>query len=319
MKLPYGLISCFIFCGIVNAGQYTSVPLFDNGLVSAYINVPTGSRCPASLPDTPTAFCQGSQGIVYHMTSSGVQQGYLNPDQFYNNLLQQTLNTSQAKVTNQYRLPEVSSFRLQRDSQLLYLRGERVYTYGFEMTDLDKREKSVSALVIAHIPNNRAPITVVDGYGISVPSSTSLDMPALRQELIRFINSYHYDPQWVQYANSQTVNFESNLSARENAFYTNQQRIHQNNMDALDRSHQSYMNRSAASDKLHTQSVDAIHDRQQLVNPNTGERYKAEGYSDYNYVNPNDPSMSVRSNDPLYNPNINLEQGEYYEELEDYR
>ncbi len=136
--------------------------------------------------------------------------------------------------------------------------------------------------------------------------------------MIRFINSYRYNPQWVEYANAVTVNFEGNLSARENAFYTTWQQIHQNNMDALDRSHQSFMHRSAASDRMQSQTIDSIHDRQQLINPNTGERYEADGYYDYNYVNPNDPSMSVRSNDPLYDPNINNEQGEYYDRLESY-
>ncbi|MET0066831.1 MAG: hypothetical protein ABW076_10865 [Candidatus Thiodiazotropha sp.] len=266
------------------------------------------------------------------MTSSGVQQGYLDPDQLYNSLIQQALNTYPVEIINQYRLPEVSNVRLQRDAPLLYLRGAQVYTYGFEMLDPEKRETSVSAIVIVHVPNNRAPITLVDGFGISAPSGLVEDPGVMRQELIRFINSYQYDSQWVQYANAQTINFESNLSARENAFYSTQQQIHQNNMDALDRSHQSFMDRSAASDRSHqsfmdrsaatdrmqSQTIDSIHERQQLFNPDTGERYEADGYYDYNYVNPNDPSMLVRSNDPLYDPNINNQQGEYYEQLETY-
>ncbi|MET0050571.1 MAG: hypothetical protein ABW095_05750, partial [Candidatus Thiodiazotropha sp.] len=234
------------------------------------------------------------------MTSSGVQQGYLDPQQLYENLIQQARNTSRIEVVNQYRLPEVSNARLQRDAPLLYLRGEQVYTYAFEITDPEKNETSVSAIVILHVPNNRAPITLVDGYAISAPSGLVQDPGVMRQELIRFINSYRYDPQWVQYANNATVNFEGDLSARENAFYTTQQQIHQNNMDALDRSHQSfmersaasdrshqsYMDRSAASDRMQSQTIDSIHDRQQLINPNTGERYEADGYYDYNYVNP---------------------------------
>ena len=64
--------------------------------------------------------------------------------------------------------------------------------------------------------------------------------------------------------------------------------------------------------------MDAIHERQQLINPATGARYEADGYYDYNYVNPNDPEMSVRTNDPLWDPNLNTQQGEYYERLENY-
>jgi hypothetical protein len=312
------LFSCLVYSCIASANQYSTVSLNENGVVTAYIDVPSGFQCPVSIPDLPTAFCRGPQGFIYHMMSSGVQQGYLDPDQFYNNLIQQATGASNARILNQYRLPEISNYRLQRDSQLLYLRGEQVYTYGFEILDPDKKEVGISALIISHIPNNRAPITLVDIFGISGPDSV-VDNPAtLRQELIRYVNSYRYDPQWVQSANAQSINFENNLGAREKSFYNNQQIIHQNNMDALDSSHQSYMQRSATSDSIHSRSIDGIHERQQLINPSTGQRYEADGYYDYNYVNPNDPSMSVRTNDPAFNPNINTQQGEYYEQVEEY-
>ena len=103
-------------------------------------------------------------------------------------------------------------------------------------------------------------------------------------------------------------------------------------MNALDRSHNAYRARSAASDRAYSQYrnnnaasdraqseyINSIHERQQLIDPETGQRYEADGYYDHNYVNPNDSNAWARSNNPNWNPNANLNQGEDYNRLEQY-
>lgn len=306
-----------IFSAAAIADRQT-VPVETSGPVTAYVSVPAGMQCPAGLPDQPTAFCTGSGGLVYHLYNLGHMQGAADPDQLYGQLMQLATANGEVQILEQYSVPAMSQYRLQRDAPLLFLRGEQVYAYGFDATDAGKNESSVSAIVISVIPNNGVPMTSIDAYAISLPSPRAGDLRGLRGELVQFVNSYRYDEQWVQTANVQTVGFENNLRARENTFYSTQQRIHQNNMDALDSSYNAYRDRSAASDRMQSRTVDAIHERQQLIDPTTGTRYEADGYYDYNYVNPNDPDMSVRTNDALWDPNQNNNQGEYYQRLEEY-
>ena len=318
-RLNIALLSLSLFAGsAVAAEPYMTVPVEASGTVTAYVDVPTGFDCHVAIPDAPTAFCAGPGNIVYHLRTVSTVQGVVDPDRYFEELMQLATSASNVRILARYAIPEISQYRLQRDAPLLFLRGQQVYTYGLDSTDPDKNETGVSAIVISIFPNNGAPMSIVDAYGITLPSSVVDDLGRLRRELVAFVNSYRYDEQWVQLANAQTVQFEGNLSARENAFYSTQRRIHQNNMDALDQSYNAYRDRSAAAERMQQGTVSAIHERQQLINPATGARYEADGYYDYNYVNPNDPGMSVRTNDPLWDPNLNTQQGEYYERLENY-
>ncbi len=219
-----------------------------------------------------------------------------------------------------------------RDTQLIYKNGQQVVTYGLDLIDTESKQKSSAVFVISSLPNNGAPVTNVDIIGFTAPMSGSSDFNSVRSEMIRFARSYQFDRGWVQSANAQHLQFLNNQTAKNNAFMANQQRIHQSNMDALDRSHNSYMERSAASDRAHSNYmnnstasdrshssyIDSIHEREQMVDMNTGARYETEGYYDYNYVNPNDSTIYYQTNDPLDNPNVNLNQGENYNRLQPY-
>jgi hypothetical protein len=306
-----------------------SIPLQDNGMTAGYASVPAGFRCNVTIPDMPTAFCAGPGDRVYHKQSN-MSQSPLDPQQFFNTLLQQASAESNLRISQRYQLPQVTNAILQRDAQLLFVRGQQVTTYAADIEDLDLGHKSVIAVSVRNVPNNGAPIAIIDAFGISVPTTTPDSYAQLRDEMIRFVQSHRYTAPYVQALNAQTVGFEGDLAARNRAFQQNQAQIHQRNMDALDQSFDSYRRNAATmdrgfdsymdstrqSDRGHASYIDSIHERQQLVDATTGQRYEADGYADYNYVNPNDPNMYYRTDNPLLDPNLNLNQGENYNQLE---
>ena len=314
-----------------NAENYKTIPITENGTTTAYISVPSSYQCNVSLPDYPTAFCSAPGHKLYHLKDVPVIQGTIHPEQIVSKLLNEALSESpEARLLRRYQLPEITRYVQQQDSQLLFLNGQQVVTYAFDVEDPQSKEKSVTAITVRNVPNNGAPITLIRFFGVSKPSSSPDSYSEMRNELIRFAHSSRYDRGWVQSANRQHVQFLNNLRERQSAFASNQQRIHQSNMNALDSSFNSYMDRSAASyqsqknymsnsaasDQGYNQYINSIHERELLVDPNTGTRYEADGYYDYNYVNPNDSTMYYRTNDPLANPNINTNQGEYYNPLQ---
>ncbi|MCG7923184.1 MAG: hypothetical protein N0C81_13635 [Candidatus Thiodiazotropha lotti] len=315
-----------------HAQNLKSIPIQENGITTAYVSVPADVRCNVKIPDVPTAFCAGSGNRIYHLTGTFLQNP-VNPQQYFNSILQQlTAENPESEIINQYRVPEITQHMMQRDSQLIYKNGQQVVTYAFDILDAQSNEKSSAAIVISSLPNNGAPVTNVDIIGFTAPMSGSRDFTGVRREMIRFARTYQFDRGWVQSANSQHQQFLNNQTVKQNAFMANQQRIHQSNMDALDRSHNSYMERSAASDRAHSNYmnnsaasdrshssyIDSIHEREQMIDTSTGARYETEGYYDNNYVNPNDSTMYYQTNDPMDNPNMNLNQGENYNRLQRY-
>jgi hypothetical protein len=316
-----------LLAGAATAAQ--TIALTDSGMTAGYATVPADFRCNVQIPDMPTAFCAGPDGRVYHKQSN-MSQSPLDPQQFFNLLLQQASAESDLVISQRYPLPAVSNALLRRDAQLLFVRGQQVTTYAADLEDRDLGRRSVIAVSIRNVPNNGAPIAMIDAFGVSVPTAMQDSYDQLRDELVRFVQSHRYDDAYVQALNGRTVQFEGNLAARNQAFQQNQARIHQSNMDALDqgfnsyrenaaamdRSFGSYMDNSALSDRGHSSYIDSIHEREQLVDPTTGQRYEADGYYDYTYVNPNDSTMHYRTDDPLMDPNTNLEQGADYNRLE---
>lgn len=326
--LPLLMISSYAS----HAQNLKTVPLQENGTTTAYVSVPADVRCNVQIPDVPTAFCAGSGNRIYHLTAAFLQHP-VDPQQYFNQLVQQlSAEAPEAKIVNQYRVPEITQHMANRDTQLVYKNGQQVVTYAIDIIDAETNEKSSAAFVISSLPNNGAPVTNVDIIGFTALMSGSSDFSGVRSEMIRFARSYRFDRSWVQAANAQHIQFLNNQTAKNNAFTARQNQIHQSNMNALDqsfnsymersaasdRAHSSYMNNSYASDSSHSSYIDSIHEREQMVDASTGTRYEVEGYYDYNYVNPNDSSMYIQSNDHMYNPNVNLNQGENYNLLQPY-
>jgi len=299
-----------------HAGQFTSIPIVENGVITEYFSVPANTQCNIKVPDMPTAICAGPNGRYYHHFSQFFKQA-IDPQEVVNYLIQQARSSDpDMRLVNQYNIPTITRHVLQQGSQLLFKQGEQVVTYALDTEDPKKNQKSVSALIFSFLPNNGSPVSTLRALGYTVPLSSGKSFDDIRQELIRYAHSYQYDNNWMQMANNQHAQFLNNLSAREQANFRRQQQIHQSNMNALDQSFNRYQQNSAASDRAQSQYIDSIHDRQLMTDPNTGTQYQVEGYYDYNYVNPNDPQMYYQSNDPNFNPNINNNQGEHYIQLE---
>jgi hypothetical protein len=324
------LLSVLLLLAETGAASYgQTITLRDNGVISGYAAVPNGFRCNVEIPDMPTAFCAGPGARVYHKQMNTTQNP-VDSQQLFHALLQQASSESNLLISQRYSLPEITYAILQRDSQLLFVRGQQVTTYAADIEDLDLGRRSVLIISIRNVPNNGAPIAVIEAFGISLPTESPDSYDQMRNELIRFVQSHRYDDMYVQTLNARTLQFEGNLAAKNQAFQQNQSQIHQRNMNALDqqfdsyrrnaaemdRSLESYMDNSWRSDEAQSRYIDLIHERQQLVDEATGQRYEADGYSDHNYVNPYDASMYYRTDDPLANPNVNLNQGGDYNRLE---
>jgi len=304
------------FSTLVSATEYKTVTLSEAGMVSSYWKVPSNFKCHINIPDVPTAFCKSPGGVTYHMGSLGTFQYVLNPDQYIYNIEQKVASQPNARIVKKYTIPRITQHLVQQDARMLYRQGQRVFTYAFDTENTDKNEVGVSVIVVYVVPNNGTPISFVDFYAVSIPSTRENKYNKIRDQLLLFVLSRRYNEKYLQAINSQHIQFQANLSARKRAFNNRQTQIHKNNMDAMDSRYNAYRKRSAASDKAQGQFVDSIHERQQMVDPDTGARYQVEGYSDYNYVNPNDSGASIQTNNPLYDPNINTNQGEYYNQLE---
>ncbi|TCK17706.1 hypothetical protein DFR30_0948 [Thiogranum longum] len=318
MKIP-GLV-CFLLCPLLTsvalADKYQVVTLKDSGVNSSYWHVPSNFKCFIKVPDDPTAFCKNPDGVVYHRGALKSSPYTIGPEQLVNNIVEQTTAQNKAVVTRRYRVPEITQHQLQLDSQLLYKQGQQAASYAFDFEDQEEKTIGTAVFVVGVIPNNGAPMSMVDYYGVSIPASRRNAFKEIRDEFFRFVRSSKYDPAYVQGLNSQHMQFLNNKNARQRAFNMRQQQIHQNNMDTSDRSFKAWQDRNAASDRSQQQYVDSIHERRQMTDPNTGTQYQVEGYHDYNYVNPNDSSMSIQTDDALYDPNVNTNQGENYNLLE---
>jgi hypothetical protein len=317
LKLFVFFLLFLTFFTKASAARYQDVFMKESGMVSTYWKVPSEFKCHVKIPNVPTAFCRGAGDVIYHIGTLGTLQYAVNPDQYINDLLQKITSQANIKIINSYTIPEVTQHLLQQDMQMVFRNGQQTYTYAFDVENHDEKKVGTSLFVVHIVPNNGTPISLVDYYGISTPSSQVNDFYKIRKQLTEFVLSRKYDRNYIQAINSQHMQFLANLRAREAAFNQRQQIIHQNNMDALDHSYNAYKSRSAASDRMHESYIDSIHERRQMVDPNTGQQYQVEGYYDYNYVNPNDPDMHIQTDSSLYNPNINTNQGANYNLLEE--
>ena len=307
----------FAFVTTAFAARYQTVAQYDEGTVAAYWKVPQSFDCNTPIPDNPMAFCKGPGNIIYYASGLPLIGYAVNPDQYVNQLLQQLTSQKKLNIINRYTIPEIARHLLQIDQQMIYKKGQQTYLYAVNLEDPKINEIGITLFAINLIPNNNTPVTIVEIYGISSPMDQQRDFSALRQQLTDFMLSKRYDNRYVQMINAKHLRFLTNLRAREKAFYGSQARIHQNNMDILDQSYESYKRRGAASDRIQQQQIDAMHERRQMVNPNTGQRYQVEGHYDYNWVNPNNPDQYQQTDNALYNPDINTNQGENYDLLEE--
>lgn len=85
------------------------------------------------------------------------------------------------------------------------------------------------------------------------------------------------------------------------------------NSDLLDQSYESYRRRQNMQDDGHARSVDSIHERQVLVNPNDGQSYETESYTNRHWLNSDGTYLGT--DHVLYDPrtDIDMSGGEWVE------
>jgi len=314
------ILTCLVLLAAAKsatAQQLQQVPLMEQGVATAYVSVPQGFQCNIKNPEEPSQICANSRGYAYHLQSYNGQQT-VNPDQYFNQIIQTMNATPGVKITAQYPLSMLNATAQQRDSQLLHLQQQQVVTYAVDFEEAKSGTINSIAVEIHNASRRGASFAFSRIYGITAPGNDGVSAEQMHSELVRFAQSYRYDNQWAQWANNAQMQFEANLSNREQVFAATQAQIVRNNNQALDSSFESWKRRDAMTSAGQAATVAGINETQRMYDPSTGQVYEADGYYNYNYVNPNDPTMVYRTDNPNDNPNINNEMGWDFNQLEEY-
>ena len=293
--------------------NYQVVALKDNNITYEYRKVPSDFKC--NIPNKENALCLNSNNVHFFANInlySGA--GYLNVDKFLT-AFEGLLNNNQISIVKTYITPGIDQHIAQEDHKMIHSQGERVYAITIE-TKLSGNRLGVGSIVFKFLPNNGAPITEVFSHGVVYPKSLASKYKQIRNDFFVFMMSSKFDNRFVQNINIKHSQFLANLRARERAFSVSQNQIHQNNMKALDDSYNNFRQRNATNNRSHNAFIDSIHERRQMTDSSTGQKYNVEGYYDHNYVNPNNINQQIQTNSHLYDPNVNNNIGEYYNELE---
>ncbi len=318
MKKLYSFFSILIVFGIpgLSYSNYQIVTIKDihiNNMNSEYRKVPNDFKC--HVRNKENELCYNSKGIRYIFNPDlYFGQGYINVNQ-YLTYLEGELNNRGTFLIKSYEIPKINQYITQEDSRLLFRQSERVITVIADLK-LPNDRLSIAAIVFKFLPNNGSPVTDISGYSVEFPESLVRKYERIKNDFFIFMMSGQYDANYVQVVNARHSQFLANLRAREGRFYESQSRTHQSNMKALDDSYNAYRQRSERSDQSHNAFIDSIHERRQMTDSSTGQKYNVDGYYDHNYVNPNNINQQIQTNDHLLDPNINNNVGEYYQELE---
>src|SRR5690606_3500115 len=90
------------------------------------------------------------------------------------------------------------------------------------------------------------------------------------------------------------------------AAFDARQRTHQSSVDAWNKSSMdAYNSRSASQDRMQDQTINSIYERENVTDPNNGQQYKVEGYSNQYWMN--GQGEYIPSDNSLYNPNLDPE------------
>lgn len=313
MKKYYGFLFVSIIFSIFKSGYANSqiVVIKNNNINSEYRNIPKGFKC--NVPNKDNALCLNSEGVKF-FANIQVYSGanYVDTNKFLH-YFEGVLNKNNASIIKSYTTPEIIQHIAQEDNKFLHRQGQRVNALTIETVRGDRL--GVGSIIFKFLPNNGAPMSEVITNSITFPRSLKNKFEQFKNDYYRYMMSSRYDDQYVQAVNIQHSQFLANLKAKKNAFNISQNQIHRNNMKALDDSYNGFRQRSAVNDQSHNAYINSIHERQQMTDSTTGQTYDVYGNYEHNYVNPNNINQQIQTNDHLYNPNINNNVGEYYNEL----
>lgn len=242
-------------------------------------------------------------------------------DEYIDQDLLPTLDQKGLELMRIYSIPQYTEWLWAFD-QLMFKYGPRdkfIETRGIELKD---RENNPYFLVAKHEITN-------DGYSIAwnvVYTIVQSNKNNFQSTKIAFINSLincRINPEWQQ-TKYQIDSQQSALSQMQHEQNMATQRAmaragtarHRENMDALDRSMESFRERQRIQDQGHENMINTIHERTTIADPYSGTRYQVESGSNQYWGN--GMGEYIRSDDLFYNPNqdLNLHRQNWTEYIE---
>lgn len=256
-------------------------------------------------------FFSNNQQLNYITQQSG---GRVAPVKTINRVLQEDIiphaQGQGLKLVNKFALPELAQFDKRFDSYLFKGIPENKQFQCIATEWIDKNgDKSIG--IIRYFTNQYPTTGGMDwGYTLNAMGAPANEYKRAKQAFINSLVNFQINPQWVQTSN----NFYSQKSRQSAA--SHQQRMAAINAQGQasrnlgntyssisDSSFESWKRRNAMNDAGHSKTINnGIWERTTISNPNTGQRYYAEGQNNYYWMNQN--NEYIGTDNSLYNPNI---------------
>lgn len=223
-----------------------------------------------------------------------------------------------SRLVKQYELPEVAApmhhFLTRLYSLVPIQRQTR--SYGIEWVSDDQTHVlTVATISIAY--GGYSSYWTLQIQNLESPADSFEEH---KKDWLYGLSNYEVNEQWLatknrmdaQRAQASHQQHRSRMAAIESAG-RNARAIGQSNSDLLDQSHASFQRRQQMNDVGHSRSVDSIHERQVLVNPDSGQHYEVESYTNKHWLNSDGSYLGT--DDVLYDPRTDagMNDGEWVE------
>ncbi|SFP91874.1 hypothetical protein SAMN05216419_10336 [Nitrosomonas cryotolerans] len=229
-------------------------------------------------------------------------EGVLNQD------VKKMAQQSGSKFIKQYPLSQIAQADKNYGDQL-YSVGQSQTTYQAAASEWEDG-KGNKAMIVVHYTENSGYGSVYWGYYIQVVGSKASDFENVKSTYLNALVNTRYNPQHIA-AYNQREAAKSNQSwathdqkmKNNQANFEAQQRAHQSSVDAWNKSSMdAYNSRSASQDRIQNQRINSINETQNVIDPNNGQSYQVEGYSNQYWMN--GQGEYIPSDNSLYNPNL---------------
>lgn len=212
------------------------------------------------------------------------------------------------KFIKQYPLPQVAQADKNYSDQL-YKVGQQQSAFLAGGSDWEDG-KGNKVAVITHYNENAGQGSIYWGYYIQVLGSKATAFENAKNVYINGLVNTQYNQQGIAAYNqaeaakaNQSWTTHNQKMQNNQADFDAQQRAHQSTVDAWNKSSMDgYNSRSASQDRMHNQTINSINETQNVIDPNTGQQYQVEGYSNQYWVN--GQGQYIPSDNSLYNPNL---------------
>ncbi|MGO3184446.1 MAG: hypothetical protein ACTIJ9_16585 [Aequorivita sp.] len=232
-------------------------------------------------------------------------------DQVINENFMDYANKINRKLVKKYPIPQIAAQDKQFDNQRYSsMPSQKTFNVmGLEWRDPD----GTSFLTILHH------FVSHDNYGgywgvfYTVLESSENTFKQSKKQYINGLLNKQINPQWLQVTNQKDMQIaqQSNIAhqgrmARIKAMGDQGTANHNARMAAMDQNMNNWRANQAAGDRSHNQFIDIIHDNTDVVDPNTGQTYKVEAGANQYWIN--DQNEYIKSDNSLYNPNLDKDQ-----------